>query len=114
MKNRKNIPLGRIGRYFATGLLSVAVVPALGISSLMFLVGALSVVVVSVLNFIGLTDAPFYVGTMRITGITQIIAAIIVAVLLCALAYQCWKGIKKFNCYVKEKRTPSITKARRR
>lgn len=82
-------------------LLAIVVYGGLGIGAIMIVVAAIGILGVSITNMIGITDQPFQFASIHIQGISQILFAIVIAVLLCALAWVCYKGIQRFQLYRK-------------
>lgn len=79
------------------GFIRIIGIIALGLSAAMLLVAAVALIGASILNLVGVTDAPFNIGTFAVTGFPQLVLAVLVGVVLFALSGLCWKGIRKIR-----------------
>lgn len=84
--------LRRIAFCFA-GLIVVPVLSVLGFS---FVVIGVGLPVLSVLNLIGITSIPFNILFMQITGVQQLIVALLLGALFIGLANRARTGLKRF------------------
>lgn len=79
------------------GFLKMVGIIVLGLSAAMILVAAVALIGASILNLIGIMEAPFHIGTIAMAGVPQLILAVLIGGGLFALAALCQKGIKKLR-----------------
>lgn len=92
MKNTKKQLLSRIGVGFA-GLI---LLPTLSILSIFFIFLGFALPAISFTNLFGFTNIPFNVAFYQVTGILQVMIAIIVGIVFLAAGYGCFMGLKRF------------------
>ncbi len=88
--------LGSIAFYSSVALSGVFVVTVLPVISVSFVLTSIFVLGVAVTNFIGLTNLPFNLGFTPVTGVPQILLAVLVSAVLLFVARYSWIGLKKY------------------
>lgn len=84
-------------RTIIRGFIKIVGIITLALSAIMLLVAALSLLIAALLNQTGLTNAPFQVGSLTVTGFPQLIVALLVSAALFMLSALCRKGIRKLG-----------------
>ena len=79
------------------GLLRIIGVFILSITGIMLLFSGITLLCATILNLSGITNAPFRVGTIDVTGFTQILISLFIDIGLFTLSFLCLKFIRKIK-----------------
>ena len=92
--------LNSIAFYSSVAITGMVVVTVLPILTITFVLTSVFIIGISITNLIGLTNLPFNIGFMPVTGWPQIVMAVVISALFLLIARASWSGLKKYLKYV--------------
>lgn len=89
-----------IAFYSSVALSGMFVVTILPTVTVTFALTAIFIFGLAITNMIGITNMPFNIGMMPVTGLPQVIMAAVIGIILLLVAYASWSGLKRYLKYV--------------